>query len=50
MEGARVTWIFVGDVGFPDRRRVRGLGLRPFVVYPPSCRGVGFTVVLEVYA
>ena len=24
---------FCRDVGFPDRLRVRGLGLRPFVVY-----------------
>jgi len=30
---------FCRDVGFPDRQWVRGLGLRPFVVYPPSCRG-----------
>jgi len=48
---------FCRGVGLPDRRRVRGLGLRPFVVYPPSCRGGRFcktktvkTVVLEVYA
>ena len=33
---------FCKGVGFPDRQRVRGLGLRPFVVYPPSCRGGGF--------
>ena len=33
---------FCWDVGLPDRRRVRGLGLRPFVVYPPSCRGGRF--------
>ena len=46
---------FCWDVGLPDRRRVRGLGLCPFVVYPPSCRGGRFhttekPVVLEVYA
>ena len=33
---------FCVDVCLPDRRRVRELGLRPFVVYPPSCRGGGF--------
>jgi len=33
---------FCRDVGLPDQQRVRGLGLRPFVVYPPSCRGGRF--------
>ena len=31
---------FCRDVGLPDRRRVRALGLHPFVVYPPSCRNM----------
>jgi len=39
MERARVNLDFCRNVGIPDRRRVRGLGLRPFVVYPPSRRG-----------
>ena len=38
--------IFCRDVGLQDRRRVRGLGLRPFVVYPPSCRGGRFVCLL----
>jgi hypothetical protein len=33
---------FCRDVRLPDWWRVRGLGLRPFVVYPPSCRGGRF--------
>jgi hypothetical protein len=33
---------FCRDVGLQDRRRVRGMGHRPFVVYPPSCRGGRF--------
>jgi len=39
---------FCRDVGFPDRRWVRGLGLRPFVVYPPSCRGGRFHTTIVV--
>ena len=42
MERALVNLDFYRNVGLPDRRRVRGLGLRPFVVYPPSCRGGRF--------
>ena len=34
---------FCRDVGLPDRWRVRGLGLCPFVVYPP-CRGGRFHI------
>jgi hypothetical protein len=37
MEGARVTWILCGCLS-PGS----AVGLRPFVVYPPSCRGGRF--------
>jgi len=41
---------FCRDVGLPDRRRVRGLGFRPFVVYPSSCRGGRFHTTVFVYS
>ena len=42
MEGARVTWIFAGMLVSRIGCGSGGLGLRPFVVYPPSCWGGGF--------